>query len=437
MANSYLYKNQGTATNAKKFTYSVWIKRSELGSVNRFYQGWESSNNRFYAYFNTTNTLFVYAVTGGSIQVNWESARKFRDTNGWYHIVFSADSTQANTADRLKIYVNGVEETEFTKNNNPTQNIDWGNQITQSSGDLTISGTEIQTQLFEGYMSHAAYVDGSQLLPTSFGEFDSTSGIWKIITAPSVTWGNTGYHLKFENSANLGLDSSENTNNFTVGGNLKQGLTNPSNIYQSLNPSSTDSGVTLTNGNTTSDFDGSVGNAKGQLAVTKGKWYYECKITASSNYPMLGIGDINRNQMEKRTGGSYPGGFQDSYGVYGNGNVYANGSNTGSQSFTYATNDIISIIIDLDSGTKTIKWNKNGTQIATTNITNAGDDFAYAPMDYNGGESGVTCNYNFGEGRFGTTDISSAGSNGNGSLFEYDVPSGHYAMNTKNINTYG
>ena len=145
----------------------------------------------------------------------------------------------------------------------------------------------------------------------------------------------------------------------------------------------------------------------------------------------------NRNQMEKRTGGSYPGGFQDSYGAYGNGNVYANGSNTGSQSFTWATNDIISIIIDLDSATKTIKWNKNGTQIATTNITNAGDDFAYAPMDYNGGESGVTCNYNFGEGRFGTTDIASAGSNGNGSLFEYDVPNGYYALNTKNINTYG
>ena len=45
--------------------------------------------------------------------------------------------------------------------------------------------------------------------------------------------------------------------------------------------------------------------------------------------------------------------------------------------------------------------------------------------------------YNFGNGFFGTTAITSAGSNGNGSLFEYDVPSGYYALNTKNINTYG
>ena len=45
--------------------------------------------------------------------------------------------------------------------------------------------------------------------------------------------------------------------------------------------------------------------------------------------------------------------------------------------------------------------------------------------------------YNFGNGFFGTTAITSAGSNGNGSLFEYDVPSGYYALNTENINTYG
>ena len=443
MANSYLTANTGTATNAKKFTLSMWIKRGNLCDTNsqRFYQGYQDGNNRFYVMFDNTNsnpdTLWIYAVTGGTVELYWTSARKFRDTNGWYHFVFQADSTLGTAADRLKVYVNNVLETSFTKTNNPGSNIDWGNQLAQTNGDLTISGTESQTQHFDGYMSHVAFVDGQALAPTQFGETDSTSGIWKFKSPSGLSWGTNGFHLKFENSGNLGLDSSGLGNNFTTNGNLKQSLSTPSNIYQSLNPNSTDSGVTLTNGATTADFDGSVGNAKGQLAVTKGKWYYECKITAASQYPMIGIGEINRNQMEKRTGGSYPGGFQDSYGVYGNGNVYANGSNTGSQSFTYATNDIISVIIDLDSATKTIKWNKNGSQIATTNITNAGDDFAYAPMDYNGGESGVTCNYNFGEGRFGTTAISDAGLNGNGSLFEYDVPSGHYAINTKNINTYG
>jgi len=436
MANSYLSRTPSGAGSRVKWTYSVWLKRSKLGHQ-PIWAASTDSNNYDEFYFNSSDKIQFSTVTS-STQKAIRTSRVFRDTSAWYHIVLVYDTGNSTDTDHAQLWINGVRETSFEDTtllasgaNNVQSN--WNNTIEMKIGRVTTN----TAAYFEGYMSHAAFVNDAVVAPTSFGETDSTSGIWKFKSPSGITWGTNGFHLKFENSGNLGLDSSGLGNNFTTNGNLKQSLSTPSNIYQSLNPNSTDSGVTLTNGCTTAGFDGSVGNAKGQFAVTKGKWYFECKITAQTNYPMIGIGEINRNQMEKRTGGSYPGGFQDSYGVYGNGNVYANGSNTGSQSFTYATNDIISVIIDLDSATKTIKWNKNGTQIATTNITNAGDDFAYAPMDYNGGENGVICNYNFGEGRFGTTDIASAGSNGNGSLFEYDVPSGHYAINTKNINTYG
>ena len=44
-----------------------------------------------YVMFDNTSsnpdTLWIYAVTGGMI-LYWTSARKFRDTNGWYHFVF-------------------------------------------------------------------------------------------------------------------------------------------------------------------------------------------------------------------------------------------------------------------------------------------------------------------------------------------------------------
>ena len=65
-------------------------------------------------------------------------------------------------------------------------------------------------------MSHVAFVDGQVLTPTSFGETDSTSGIWKFKSPSGITWGTNGFHLKFENSGNLGTDSSGQTNNFTV-----------------------------------------------------------------------------------------------------------------------------------------------------------------------------------------------------------------------------
>ena len=103
MANSYLSSNTGTATNAKKFTYSVWLKRSKLSVEQRFYQGYKDSNNRAYAMFLTTDKLRVYNMTAGSIEVYWDSTRVFRDTNAWYHIVLHADSTQAAQADRFNI----------------------------------------------------------------------------------------------------------------------------------------------------------------------------------------------------------------------------------------------------------------------------------------------------------------------------------------------
>ena len=41
--------------------------------------------------------------------------------------------------------------------------------------------------------------------------------------------------LKFENSANMGLDSSGNSNNWTVGaGTLTQNIDSPTNVYNTL-----------------------------------------------------------------------------------------------------------------------------------------------------------------------------------------------------------
>ena len=44
--------------------------------------------------------------------------------------------------------------------------------------------------------------------------------------------------------------------------------------------------------------------------------------------------------------------------------------------------------------------------------------------------------WNFGNGYFGTTAVSSAGTNASGNgIFEYDVPTGYTALSTKGLNT--
>ena len=453
MANSYLSSNTGTATNAKKFTYSVWLKRSKISSEQRFYQGYKDSNNRAYAVFLSNDKLRVYNMTASNIELYWDSTRVFRDINAWYHIVLSADSTQAAQADRFKVYVNGVEETDFTKSYNPGQNIDWGNQLAQTNGDLTISGTESQTQLFEGYMSHAAFVDGTALTPTSFGETESTSGIWKFKSPSGITWGNNGYHLKFENSANLGLDSSGNTNNFTVNGNLVQSIDTPSNIFCTMNPIvSNRSGFTFSNGNLTVNTPSTSGSAA-NMGVNQGKWYFECLINTLGNFyggwqDLDNVATNTNSYMVDGTVATNNG--PDIY--YGTSSSSANSMDGMSQG------DYIGFAIDVpnlkcwwsrngqwytaDSATPTtltraqVSANNNGFDLTTGSEMNS----SCTITAYMGTSTAATNNsFNFGTGIFGTTKLTGttyADDNGVG-IFKYEPPAGFRAICTKNINTYG
>ena len=45
-----------------------------------------------------------------------------------------------------------------------------------------------------------------------------------------------------------------------------------------------------------------------------------------------------------------------------------------------------------------------------------------------------TADVNFGNGYFGTSAVSSAGTNSNNGIFEYDVPAGYTALSTKGLN---
>jgi hypothetical protein len=425
MANTYLTRTLGTPTNRKIWTLSMWVKRSNISSASTSYL-FSANSSQAYIYFNTNDTFNIEEYTGGW-QYRLATNRVFRDTSAWYHVVISFDSTNGTADDRIKIYINGVQETSFSARINPSSNFDGA----INNNNAHFIGRE-GASYWSGSMSHIHFIDGTAYDASAFGETDA-NGVWKINTSPSVTYGTNGFFiLKDGNSV---TDQSGNSNNFTVGGGT---LTNtedcPSNVFCTLNPLSTDSGVTLSSGNTESDYDASVGNAKGTLGFSSGKFYWEAKIVAAAGggYPMIGIGSLDEQQMQQPTGGSYPGGFTNSYGAFGNGVVYANSSNTGSQGFTYTTNDIIGIAVDLDSVTKTIKWYKNGSQIATYNITTVAP---FTSMDYNGAEAAVNIQYNFGNGYFGTTAVASAGTNASGiGIFEYDVPAGYTALSTKGLN---
>ena len=432
MASTWIKRDLSVSETVYKYTWSAWIKRGSLGVAGDLFKTRIDSNNWVQAYLHADNSMVLQSYKNGGYHYDFKTTQKFMDTNSWYHFVFNVDSSQSTAGDRVRIYVNGERITAFDTSNNNLTNGDSLIINGSDSGQAHTIGSWNNGSYFEGCMSHVHYSSGYSYAPTVFGETDATTGEWKIKTNPTFTLGGNGYTVLKD--GNTITDQSSNSNDFTVGGGtLTKTEDNPSNVFATLNPLSTDSGVTLSSGNTESDFDGSVGNAKGTLGFSSGKFYWEAKIVATTgSYPMIGIGSLDEEQMQKPTGGSYPGGFTNSYGGYGNGSIYANGSNTGSQSFTWGANDIIGIAVDLDSGTKTIKWFKNGSQIATYNITTVAP---FTAMDYNGAESAVNIQYNFGNGYFGTTAVSSAGTNAsNNGIFEYDVPSGYTALSTKGLN---
>ena len=440
MANSYLTFTQAAGTSRRKFTYSVWMKRSTdntSGSYNSgFFNCWSDANNRLAAYF-YDNKLYLYGLSGGSANISVRTNRLFRDTSAWYHIVIAVDTTQSTASDRIKFYINGVQETSLDQTTYPAQDHDLPsvgvNAKAIEVGRVNF-GDQSTYYYMDGYLSHVAFVDGTALTPSSFGETDSTSGIWKFKSPSGITWGNNGFHLKFENSGALGTDSSGNSNTFTVNGNLKQALTTPSNVYATLNPlgfQSADNGQ-LSNGNTTfSSADNGMHNLTiSNLAVDTGKWYWEVKVAGTvNNYTYIGIRDIDSNPTKNQYLGEVTGGVA----LRSDGYYNVDGSFPSQfAGISYGSGDIIGVALDLDNNK--IYWYENGTLVNSggTTVTNR----LYAPGASMVGNNGIS-HFNFGNGFFGTTAITSAGSNGNGSLFEYDVPSGFYALNTKNINTYG
>ena len=437
MASTYLTRTPSSSGNRKTFTFSLWVKRSGLG-FGTFYSQYNSSSNNLNSsfYFDGQDNLIFWNYNS-AYTVNVETTRVFRDTNAWYHIVLSVDTTQATASNRVKMYVNGVQETSFSSSTYPSQNLDLfvNENKTQQIGIFRYASDNYY--FFDGAMSHFHFIDGTAYTPSAFGETDATTGIWKPKTAPSVTYGTNGFFLKFENSGAMGTDSSGNSNNFSVGGGtMTQLIDTPSNVFATWNPLVITSagGVAVRtpafqNGNTTALFDDSGNNefAISTLAPSKGKYYAEFKWVNATGNAASTVG-IVKSDFAIQTD------VNDQGVVYkGDGNKVVNNSSS-SYGASWTTGDIIAIVLDCDSNT--VNFYKNNAPQGSISI-DADTNWYMFCSSYALSSVTRSVNANFGNGYFGTTAITSAGSNGNGSLFEYDVPSGYYALNTKNINTYG
>ena len=449
MASTYLTRTFGSSGSQQTATFSVWVKRSALGGGGDSLFGYDVDGSNFLRVgFKGNDQLTFRNYNGGTFTWQLDTNRLFRDTSAWYHIVFKVDSTQATSSDRLKIYVNGVQETSFSTATYPSQNANmkWGN-----NAYAHIIGKATGGGIFDGIMSHINVTDGTAYDATAFGEYDATTGIWKPKTAPSVTYGTNGFFLKFENSGAFGTDSSGNGNNFTVNGTMTQNIDTPSNVFATINALTlAASQYTLANGNLSTNGNGSNAwrSIFSTLGVTQGKYYFEMKVNAieasDTNNFALGICDIEQIGVSASNGKFF--GTSRGYGYHAkdgkklnNDSATANGVAYGS---SWTTNDIIGCAFDLDNGK--LYWSKNGTWQnsgdPTSGATGTGSAFdvttgyTYVPVLANY-YSAEKVSFNFGNGYFGTTAVASAQNPDDGiGIFEYSVPTGYKALCTKSIN---
>jgi hypothetical protein len=184
---SYLSWTPASAGNRKTWTWSGWVKRGALGAQQSLFHGYiPSGYNGTYIWFQSNDTFQFYDLAS-STQMDLTTSAVFRDTSAWYHIVVSCDTTQATASNRAAIYVNGVLQNLGTATY-PPQNYQFGvnNTTAQYLGANTTDNTGFRNY-FDGYLTEVNFVDGQALDPSSFGEFDSVTGVWKPVGTQAHT----------------------------------------------------------------------------------------------------------------------------------------------------------------------------------------------------------------------------------------------------------
>ena len=440
-SSDYLNRTFGTATNRLKLTISVWLKKSDL-TTGLFFTSYNSGSFRFQFYFDGSDRLGLLNVDSGTNNVELITNRVFRDLSAFYNLQAVIDTTQSTASDRVKIYVNGVQETSFSTATYPSQNADMSLGAGSYSCQLGRYGGG--SDYFSGYMSEVIYLDGQTLDPTSFGEFDEDTGIWKPIDVSGLTFGNEGFYLDFENSGSLGADVSGNGNNFTVNNltSIDQTTDTPTNNFATLNRLNfpTSNAPTFSDGNlTTTTGAGNFGGTS-TLGASQGKYYAEFKFVTNNSGGMF-VG-ITADPSEDARNNRYVGQSSLSYSYIQDGQKYNNSSGSAyGDSFT--TGDIIGVAIDLDNDA--LYFSKNGTfqnsgdptsgatKTGAISIT-SGYDYFFSLSDGSNPDTSVySCN--FGSPPY---SISSGNSDGAGfGQFEYAPPSGYLALCTKNLATDG
>ena len=421
-----LNRTPATAGNRKQWTFSVWLKRGAISAnYSTIFGCGPNSNEYFLVWLHQNNYLQIQQYAGGTHELDLYTDQLFRDVSAWLHLVIAVDTDQSTAANRIKIYVNGDQITNFSSASYPSQGSSTriNDTVDHRIGTINVSYV-VPTYCFNGLMAEINFVDGQALTPSDFGETDSITGVWKP-KAYTGTYGTNGFHLDFSDnsgttSTTLGADSSGNGNNWTPNNfSVTAGAGNDSLVdtptpygtdtgaggevrgnYATLNPLITPATMTIVNGNLDLSGYTPFTSAYGTLGIpTTGKWYFEFIVQANA---MIGIAGTPN-------GSQYPGQASDAYAWDADNSTTYNSGSTASYGSS-APNDVVGCAFDADAGTLVFYTNGVSQGTAFSSIPSK----TYFPVFRNG--NSVNTSVNFGQ-----------------RPFAYTAPSGFKALCTTNL----
>ena len=455
-ANDHLSRSISSAGSGQIWTASAWFKRSVLGQSASIYCSSKSDTTaNFRCLFIEGADRVQCAFYDGGYTFQVETSALLRDQSAWYHIVTAVDTTQSTDTNRVKIYINGTLQTSFSTANYPSHN-----------STLNFSGTDIKQLVSSlrdgssihnsGYIAELHILDGVAKQASDFGEYDEDSPtIWKPKEYDG-SYGTNGFYMEFKqsgtsaNSSGIGADTSGNNNHFSVHNitAVDQSTDTCTNNFITLNPldMTESTGRTFSEGNLTYTSDSSnASSARGTFGVNSGKWYYEVKIVSQSGsasstgkFGTFGFHDISEVTDPQN----------DGLTIIADSRLRGQGSTPGSQagSSIWGAGDILMFALDLDN--QNLYVGKNGNWRASDGdfddsspssaiFSSIDTTKFWTPFGQKNVSANNTLSYsmNFGSPAF---SISSGNSDANGyGNFEYSVPSGYYALNTKNLAEFG
>ena len=436
---AYLNRSPSSAGNRRTFTLSAWIKTTDGFAGDPIFCCGTGTNDASTTYIAFYQGKMYYQGYSTNYRV---TNRLFRDVGAWYHFVWAVDTTIADgSADnRIRLYVNGVEETSFGTKNNPAQNYEF---IINSTNEHQLGDEGGQTggyPPFDGYMAEVNFIDGLQLTPSSFGETDSETNAW-IPKKYGGAYGTNGFYLKFVSGA-IGTDSSGEGNNYTANNlaNADVLLDTPTNNFPTLNSlmGNGASGLSLSQGNlkaAQSSLTSDTAKAYSTIGLISGKWYAEVSCSAANVYS--GHGVVNASQSSENFDFSSSTNNVSAF-TWGD-RIFKNGAQTqAGLNSTAGTSNIVGIALDLDNGTVQFYSNGSTSGSAETLTRNTGDIFVFCDAaDSSGYASNSAYEWNFGQnGTHSGTKTAGGNTDGNGiGNFVNSVPSGFLAPCSSNLAT--